>query len=52
MAFKANYVPDVLNCFEGDVFSFSFNQSLSPAAMRPINDDNFTYIVTPVRTAH
>lgn len=52
IAFNAKYVTDVLKCLEGDVFSFSFNQSLSPAAMRPVNDDNFTYIVTPVRTAH
>lgn len=52
IAFNAKYVTEALKTLEGDVFNFSFNQSLSPAAMRPVDDDTFTYIVTPVRTAH
>ena len=28
------------------------NQPLSPAAIREADDENYTYIVTPVRTAH
>ena len=52
IAFNAKYVTDVLKNIEGDMFDFSFNQVLSPAAMRPVGDDTFTYIVTPVRTAH
>lgn len=51
IAFNAKYVTDVLKNMDSRQFYFSLGQSLSPAAMRQEDDENFTYIVTPVRTA-
>jgi DNA polymerase-3 subunit beta len=51
IAFNAKYVTDVLKNIDGEEFYFSLNQSLNPAAVKQENDDTFTYIVTPVRTA-
>lgn len=52
IAFNAKYVTDVLKNIDSETFHFSLNQSLNPAAVREENNDTFTYIVTPVRTAH
>ena len=51
ISFNAKYVTDVLKNLTSDTFYFSLNETLSPAAVRQPEDDTFTYIVTPVRTA-
>ncbi len=52
IAFNAKYVTEVLKNIDSEKFYFSLNQTLNPAAVRQEKDDSFTYIVTPVRTAH
>ena len=51
ISFNAKYVTDVLKNITTDKFYFSLNETLSPAAVREPEDDTFTYVVTPVRTA-
>jgi len=50
IAFNAKYVIDILKNIGASELHFSLNTPLSPASIRPINDDNYTYIITPVRT--
>lgn len=51
IAFNSKYVTDVLKNIDSKKFYFSLGDPLTPAAIRQENDDTFTYIVTPVRTA-
>lgn len=51
IAFNAKYVTDILKNIDSESLIFSFNNSLSPASIKPIDDENYTYIITPVRTA-
>ena len=50
IAFNAKYVTDILKNIDSDKFYFSLNTPLSPASIKPFDDDNYTYIITPVRT--
>ncbi len=51
ISFNAKYITDVLKNIGSSKFYFSLNKSLDPAAIRQPEDDTFTYVVTPVRTA-
>lgn len=50
IAFNAKYVTDILKNIDSEKFYFSLNTPLSPASIKPINDETYTYIITPVRT--
>lgn len=50
IAFNAKYVTDILKNIGSSELYFSLNTPLSPASIKPTNDDNYTYIITPVRT--
>ena len=52
IAFNAQYIMDVLKNVDSEDCQIKLNQPLSPAAIREADDENYTYIVTPVRTAH
>jgi DNA polymerase-3 subunit beta len=51
IAFNAKYVTDILKNIGTTELHFSLNTPLSPARINPVNDDNYTYIITPVRTS-
>lgn len=50
IAFNAKYVTDILKNIDSDEMWFSLNTPLSPACIKPADDENYTYIITPVRT--
>ena len=50
IAFNATYVIDVLKIIETENVEFTFNDKFSPAAIHEPGNDNYIYIVTPVRT--
>jgi len=50
IAFNAKYVSDILKNMDSEELLLSLNTSLSPAHLQPWGDDNYTYIITPVRT--
>lgn len=51
IAFNAKYVTDILKNIGASELLFSLNTPLSPASIRPSTDENYTYIITPVRTS-
>lgn len=50
IAFNARYVTDVLKIITAEKVSFALNTPLSPACIKGVGDDQYIYIVTPVRT--
>jgi len=49
IAFNAKYVTDILKNITSDKLIFSLNTPLSPASIRPTDDETYNYIITPVR---
>ena len=49
VAFNAAYVTDILKRISTDDTELSLNNSLSPVCIKPTDDEEYTYIVTPVR---
>lgn len=49
IAFNAKYVTDILKNITSDKLIFSLNTPLSPATIRPTDDETYNYIITPVR---
>jgi len=50
IAFNARYITDILKNIDSEDISFSLNTPLSPACIKPFGDENYIYIITPVRT--
>lgn len=50
IAFNARYITEILKNISSETINFSLNTALSPASIKPLGDDNYTYIITPVRT--
>lgn len=50
IAFNARYVTDILKNIDSDELVFALNTPLSPACIKPMDDENYTYVITPVRT--
>lgn len=50
IAFNVKYIADILKNIDSDELVFSLNTPLSPVSIKPIDDEDYTYIVTPVRT--
>lgn len=51
IAFNVKYIADILKNIDSEELIFSLNTPLSPASIKPIDDDSYVYIVTPVRTS-
>ncbi|MBP2626762.1 MAG: polymerase beta subunit [Firmicutes bacterium] len=49
IAFNAKYVTDILKNITSEYLIFSLNTPLSPASIRPTDDETYNYIITPVR---
>lgn len=50
IAFNVKYIVDILKNITSEQLVFSLNTPLSPASVKPLDDESYTYIVTPVRT--
>jgi DNA polymerase-3 subunit beta len=50
ISFNAKYVTDILKNITSESIYFSLNTPLSPASIRPFDDESYNYIITPVRT--
>lgn len=49
IAFNVHYVSDVLKVIESPKVNISLNDSLSPAVFKDPENENYLYVVTPVR---
>ena len=52
IAFNASYLIDVLKILNSESFIMEMNDSLKPALVREPDNEDFLYIITPVRTKH
>lgn len=50
IAFNASYLIDVLKIINSDTFIMEMNDSLKPALVREPDNEDFLYVITPVRT--
>lgn len=50
ISFNSDYLSRVMNVIASDNFIFSMNTNLSAAAIRETDSNDFTYIITPIRT--
>ena len=50
IAFNAKYIVDILKNIDDENILFTLNTPLSPASIKPQNDENYNYIITPVRS--
>lgn len=50
IAFNAKYVTDIMKNIDSEKFHFSLNTPLSPARIKPFDEESYNYIITPVRT--
>jgi len=50
IAFNARYISDILKIIDAPKIVFSLNTPLSAASIRQHNDEDYIYIITPVRT--
>lgn len=49
VAFNAAYIMDIMKNIETEEAEISLNNSLSPVCIRPDSEEEYIYIVTPVR---
>lgn len=49
VAFNSKYVLDILKNLADEEAVMELNNSLSPVCIKPVEEDNYLYIVTPVR---
>ena len=52
IAFNASYLIDVLKILNSDSFILELNDSLKPALIKEPGNEDFLYVITPVRTKH
>lgn len=52
IAFNASYLIDVLKIINSESFILELNDSLKPALVREPDNEDFLYVITPVRTKH
>lgn len=51
ISFNVKLILDAIKIIEGDDIILSFNNELSPCKLRPVADEEFTYIIMPIRTS-
>lgn len=49
VAFNSKYIIDILKNIDAEEATMDLNNSLSPVCIKPVSDENYIYIVTPVR---
>ena len=49
IAFNARFLLDILKNIDSEQCTIALNTSLSPAAIRPVGESKYTYVVTPMR---
>lgn len=49
IAFNSKYILDILKNADSEKLVMEMNNSLSPACIKPVSEDDYLYIVTPVR---
>jgi len=49
IAFNARYLLDILNAIDDQEISIDFTTSTSPCVFRPLEGNNYTYLLLPVR---
>lgn len=52
ISFSANYITDILKVLDSETCKFAMTKPLAPADVREVGNDNFIYVVTPVRTSN
>lgn len=52
IAFNSRYINDILKNIEAEYAVISLNSSVSPACIKPDGENNYIYIVTPIRVAY
>ena len=50
IAFNARYLTDVIRNVEKNEFCMCFNSNVSPCVVRPIEGEDYLYLILPVRT--
>jgi len=51
IAFNSKYILDGIKAMDAEEIELSFMGSLNPCIIRPVGDENYTYLVLPVRLA-
>lgn len=49
IAFNSKYILDILKYAGSEQVTMEMNNSLSPACLKPVSEENYLYVVTPVR---
>lgn len=49
IGFNSKYIMDVLRVVEEEELYFEFNTNISPCLIKPVENDNFEYLILPVR---
>lgn len=49
IAFNAKYLMDVIHCVSGDEICMNFNTSVSPCVIKPRDNEDYLYLILPVR---
>jgi len=52
ISFNSRYLIDVLKEIEDTEIVFDLNSSISPCVIRPVNSNNYLYMVLPVKTSN
>ena len=52
ISFNVKYIAEVLKTLDGDECRFAMTKPLAPVDIREVDNDNFIYVVTPVRTSN
>lgn len=51
IAFNVRLILEAIKNIETDLIQIEFNGELSPCIIRPLQDDDYTYIIMPIRTS-
>jgi DNA polymerase-3 subunit beta len=51
VAFNVKLILDSLRHLQADDLKISFNNELGPCVIRPVSDEDYTYIIMPIRTS-
>ena len=51
IAFNVRLVLDVIKVLDGDDIKMEFNNGLSPCIIQQVLDDDYNYIIMPIRTS-
>ena len=52
ISFNVIYISEILKALDGKTCKFAMTKPLAPVDVRETDNDNFIYVVTPVRTSN